>query len=123
MTKLPDVTKELKLKVRSEALARVEASIEKMETFTLPPEPLVEPSLLQAESSNSTILSVKKLKPKQAKKRRKRRSSIVGGGSGRRGSVVGAGGGTGGRRSSIVGAGGATQRAAPGRRRSIMGTV
>ena len=108
--------------MRSEALARVEASIEKMETFTLPPEPLVEPSLLQAESSNSTILSVKKLKPKQAKKRRKR-SSIVGGGSGRRGSVVGAGGGTGGRRSSIVGAGGATQRAAPGRRRSIMGTV
>ena len=98
--RLPDVAGEVGRRARTEALDKIDAVIEKMDGFTLPAEPLLEPSMLQAESSNSTILSVKKLKPKAVKKRRKRRSTMAGGGgSGRRASVVGGSG----RRSSIVG--------------------
>ncbi|UPR04646.1 hypothetical protein HOP50_17g79900, partial [Chloropicon primus] len=104
--KLPDISMELGKSARSETLGKIEDSIQKMNAFALPPEPLLEPSLLQAESSNSTILSVKKLKPKPAKKRRKRRSTMVGGG--RRASVAG---GSSARRASIAG----------GRRGSVAG--
>lgn len=92
--KLPDVQDMVEF--RSDELTKLEETIQRMNTFHLPPEPLVEPSLLQAESSNSTIISVKKLKPKAVKKRRKRRSTIA---TGRRGSVLSQ---STGRRGSIV---------------------